>query len=304
MTESPLDLSGVFPPIPTPFDAGGNIAYDRLSQNLERWNGEPMAGVVVGGSNGEFPLLTVDERVEVVRRARREVAPSRRVIGGSGMESTSSSISVTRAMAEAGADAVLVVTPSYYRARMTAAALIDHYTSIAESSPVPIVIYNVPANTGVDMAAEVVVELSHHPGIVGVKDSSGDLVKLTRLVAESAEGFQVLAGSAGTFLPALAVGAVGVVAALANIAAAELADLYRRFRAGDAEGARALQGRLMAANAAVTSRFGVPGLKCAMDLTGRYGGPPRPPLQPLGEAERESVRASLERAGIATPGAT
>jgi len=294
-----LELAGVFPPIPTPFGPGGEILYERLADNLSRWGQEPMAGFVVGGSNGEFPLLSEEERVQVVRQVRRRAAPGRLVIAGSGRESTAATISLGEAMADAGADAVIVVPPFYYKARMTAAALTAHYTAVADRSPVPVVIYNVPAHTGLDLPAEVVIELSHHPNIVGIKDSGGDVVKLARMAAESAAGFQVLAGSAGFFLPALAVGAVGAVAALANIAAGELNDLLRRFRAGDVEGARQIQARLVDANAAVTSRFGVPGLKCAMDLTGRYGGPPRLPLLPLSGDECDQVRASLERAGIA-----
>lgn len=293
-----LDLAGIFPPIPTPFGPAGEILFDRLGENLARWDTEPMAGVVAGGSNGEFPLLSLEERVEVVRQVRRRTAAGRLVIAGSGMESTAATISLSRAMADAGADAVIVVTPSYYKSRMTPAALIAHYTAVADRSALPLVIYNVPANTAVDLPAEVAIELSRHPNIAGIKDSGGDVVKLARMAAEAAEGFQVLAGSAGFFLPALAVGAVGVVAALANLAAAELTDLLLRFRSGDAEGARQIQARLVEANAAVTSRFGVPGLKCAMDLTGRYGGPPRLPLLPLGEAEVDQVRASIERAGI------
>ena len=299
MSAPRLDLAGIFPPIPTPFGPAGEILFDRLGENLARWDAEPMVGVVAGGSNGEFPLLSLEERVEVVRQVRRRTAAGRLVIAGSGMESTAATISLSRAMADAGADAVIVVTPSYYKARMTPAALIAHYTAVADRSALPLVIYNVPANTGVDLPAEVAIELSRHPNIAGIKDSGGDVVKLARMAAEAAEGFQVLAGSAGFFLPALAVGAVGVVAALANLAAAELNDLLLRFRSGDAEEARQIQARLVEANAAVTSRFGVPGLKCAMDLTGRYGGPPRLPLLPLSEAERASVRDSIERAGIA-----
>ena len=298
MSAPRLDLAGIFPPIPTPFGPAGEILFDRLGENLARWDAEPMVGVVAGGSNGEFPLLSLEERVEVVRQVRRRTAAGRLVIAGSGMESTAATISLSRAMADAGADAVIVVTPSYYKARMTPAALIAHYTAVADRSALPLVIYNVPANTGVDLPAEVAIELSRHPNIAGIKDSGGDVVKLARMAAEAAEGFQVLAGSAGFFLPALAVGAVGVVAALANLAAAELNDLLLRFRSGDAEEARQIQARLVEANAAVTSRFGVPGLKCAMDLTGRYGGPPRLPLLPLGEAEVGQVRESLERSGI------
>ena len=298
MSAHRLDLAGIFPPIPTPFGPAGEILFDRLGENLARWDAEPMVGVVAGGSNGEFPLLSLEERVEVVRQVRRRTAAGRLVIAGSGMESTAATISLSRAMADAGADAVIVVTPSYYKARMTPAALIAHYTAVADRSALPLVIYNVPANTGVDLPAEVAIELSRHPNIAGIKDSGGDVVKLARMAAEAAEGFQVLAGSAGFFLPALAVGAVGVVAALANLAAAELNDLLLRFRSGDAEEARQIQARLVEANAAVTSRFGVPGLKCAMDLTGRYGGPPRLPLLRLGEAEVGQVRESLERSGI------
>jgi 4-hydroxy-2-oxoglutarate aldolase len=299
VAERRLDLSGIFPPIPTPFEASGEISFGRLAENLTRWEQEPLAGYVVGGSNGEFPLLSAQERIEVVRHVRQAVSPQRLVIAGSGMQSTAATIALGEAMAGVGADALIVVTPSYYKGRMTAAALTAHYAAVADHSPLPVVIYNVPANTGVDLPVEVAIELSRHPRIAGIKESGGDSVKLTRLVSESASGFQVLAGSAGFLLPALAVGAVGVIAALANIAAAELADLQGRFIAGDLDGARSLQARLMAANAAVTSRFGVPGLKCAMELTGRYGGPPRLPLLPLADFERDIVRESLVRSGIA-----
>ncbi len=298
MAKPTLRLDGVFPPIPTPFGESGEILFDRLVDNLDGWNEEPLSGYVVGGSNGEFPLLTIEERVEVVRRVRQAAAPDRLVIAGSGMESTQATSELCEQMAGAGADAAIVVTPGYYKGRMTTAALIAHFHTVADRSPLPIILYNVPANTGVDLSAEAAIELSHHVRIIGMKDSAGDVVKLARIVSGSAEGFQVLAGSAGFFLAALAVGAVGAVAALANISASALDSLLRAFRSGKLEEARRIQGRLLEANAAVTSRFGVPGLKAAMDWTGRYGGPPRPPLLPLGEAERNLVRAALVAAEI------
>jgi len=298
MATSPLRLGGIFPPIPTPFGESGEILFDRLEKNLARWNEEPLSGYVAGGSNGEFPLLTIPERVEVVRRVRQVAAPDRLVIAGCGMESTQATSDLCEKMARAGAEAAIVVTPGYYRGRMTTGALIAHYRAVADRSPLPMILYNVPANTGVDMSAEAAIELSHHPRILGMKDSAGDVVKLARIVSGSAEGFQVMAGSAGFFLAALAVGAVGAVAALANIAGSPLDALLRAFRSGELEEARRIQGRLIEANAAVTSRFGVPGLKAAMDWTGRYGGPPRPPLLPLGEADRELVRQALVGAGI------
>lgn len=293
-----LDLSGVLAPIPTPFDDGGRILFDRLDENCIRWKRAPLRGLVAGGSNGEFSFLSVEERVAVVARVRRSVPADRLVIAGSGMEATHETIEVTRRMADAGADAAIVVTPSYYRGRMDGPTLVAHYLAVADASPIPIVLYNVPANTAVDLPAEAAIELSRHPRVIGIKDSGGDVVKLSRMASESGEGFQVLAGSAGFFLAALAVGAVGAVAALANVAAEAMEALRQAHSRGDRAEAAELQARLQPANAAVTSRFGVPGLKAAMDLVGMYGGPPRRPLLPLADAERQVVREALARSGI------
>jgi 4-hydroxy-2-oxoglutarate aldolase len=161
-----------------------------------------------------------------------------------------------------------------------------------------VILYNVPANTAVDLPAEAAIELSQYPNVIGIKDSGGDLVKLSRMAAESAPGFQVLAGSAGFFLAALSVGAVGAVAALANIGADAMDSLMRAFRAGDGVTAGGIQARLQPINTAVTSRFGVPGLKAAMDILGMYGGPPRRPLMPLKPEDRLAVREALIRAHL------
>jgi 4-hydroxy-2-oxoglutarate aldolase len=292
-----VSLEGVFAPIPTPFDDSGAIQVDRLAENLDRWNRDPLAGIVVGGSNGEFPLLSVEERVSVVSQVRRRVPGDRLVFAGSGMESTAATIDLTRRMADAGADAALVVTPSYYRGRMDGPTLVRHFLSVAESSSLPIILYNVPANTAVDLSADAVIELSRHPNIVGIKDSGGDLVKMARIVGACDPAFQVMAGSAGFFLAALSVGAVGVIAALANLAAPALVELMEAHRRAD-PAAKMIQARLIPINAAVTSGFGVPGLKSAMDWLGMYGGPPRPPLLPLGEPERDRIRRELTRAGL------
>lgn len=293
-----VDLRGLFAPIPTPFDEAGEILMDRLAQNCERCLSTPLRGLVVGGSNGEFAFLTVEERVRVVAEVRRLVPSDRLVIAGSGMEATGETIDVTRRMADVGADAAIVVTPSYYRSRMDGPTLVAHCAQVADASPIPVILYNVPANTAVDLPAESAIELSHHPSVIGIKDSGGDVVKLSRMAADSAPGFQVLAGSAGFFLAALAVGAVGAVAALANIGADPMDSLLRSFRAGDGQAASAIQARLQPINAAVTSRFGVPGLKAAMDALGMYGGPPRRPLMPLKPEDRLVVREALIRAQL------
>ncbi len=293
-----LDLRGIFPPIPTPFDEGSSIAFDRLEANLERWNEEPLQGYVVGGSNGEFVSMTPDERVETVARVRQWAPKDRLVIAGASMHATHATRELIDRMAEAGADAALVITPSYYKAKMDRATLTRYYLDVAEHSPLPVLVYNVPANTGVNIDAGTVLEIASHPNIVGMKDSSGDVSKIGQIAYALKGEFQILAGSAGFFLGALAMGAVGLVAALANIAPVPLAEILTRFRSGDLPAAARIQGRLVEANTAVTARFGVPGLKAAMDFQGRYGGPPRRPLLPLRESDRAILKRILQSAGL------
>lgn len=265
---------------------------------MQRWNREPISGYVVGGSNGEFVHLSIDERIEVVRTVLETRAEGRLVIAGAGLESALGTIGLARQMASIGADLAIVVTPSYYKSKMTPAAFEDFYTRVADASPIPVLIYNVPPNTGVDIPAEAVIRLSQHPNIVGMKDSSGNLAKMAFVIREAAEGFQVLAGSAGFLLPALSIGAVGAVPAMGNFASLMLRELMDRFAAGEMDQARALQLRAVEANTAVTTRFGVSGLKAALDMLGMYGGPVRSPLLPLTDEEKGTLKDILQRAGL------
>lgn len=293
-----ISLAGIFPPIPTPFTAGGEISYEALSANLERWNGQPLKGYVVGGSNGEFVSQTYDERVSVLKAVRRATPAGRLVIGGSGTQSARATRELTVRMADAGADLVIVVTPSYYKSSMDEDALEAYYEAVADNAPVPVLLYNVPRNTGVDLPLESVVRLSGHPNIVGIKESGGDMVKIGRMVHECLPGFKVLVGSGGFLLAGLTLGAMGAIGALANIAAPAMAELMRRFSAGDLAGAREIQLRLLEANSAVTSHFGVAGLKAAMDMLGYYGGPVRAPLREIDTSSREDLRAIIQSAGL------
>lgn len=299
---TPLRLEGVSSPIPTPFTPAGRIDVEHLAANLAAWSRQPLTAYVVGGSNGEFASLSVEERIEVVRQARPSIPPDRALIAGAGSESTVEACALCERMAAAGADAVIVVTPSYYRGQLGAEALVAHYHAVAQSSPVPVVLYSVPRNTGVDLPLAAILELAAHPNVIGVKDSGGDVTKLARIVHGAPRDFRVLAGSGGMLLPALAVGAAGCVAALANLAAPQLAGVAEAFGRGDLGAARERQAALLEANHAVTAGFGVPGLKAALDLLGLYGGPVRPPLQPLSEAERGALRAALQRAGLLDEG--
>ncbi|MBI5350454.1 MAG: dihydrodipicolinate synthase family protein [Chloroflexi bacterium] len=294
-----ISLAGIFPPIPTPFKENGDVDYDHLGSNLEKWNSEPLSGYVLGGSNGEYAYLTEDERVECVRVARQTIPRNRLLIAGSAMESTRATINLTQRMATAGADIAIVVTPNYYKARMTAAAMEHHYKQVADASPIPTMLYNVPANTAYELPAQAAINLAAHPNIIGMKESGGDVTKVGFMVSETRGiDFQIVAGSAGFLLAALSVGAVGGVVALANIASRKLAQMVEAFHKNDLTQAREIQLPLIDANYAITSRFNVPGLKAAMDMLGYYGGPVRSPMLPLTDDEKAALRKTLVKAGI------
>jgi len=300
MNKSAVALRGVFPPIPTPFDAGGEVALRALVENLECWNQYDLAGYVVLGSNGEAVYLTGQEKLHVLEAARRAIPAGKRMIAGTGCESTRETIALTRRAAQVGADAALVLTPHYYGSKMTPDSLVCHYQAVADASPIPILLYNVPGFTHVDVDAATVARAAQHPNVAGIKDSGGNLAKLADVVRLTGPDFQVLAGSAGFFLAGLAVGAVGGVLALANVAPQECIGIYRLFQAGRWDEAAELQRRMVPVNAAVTARFGVAGLKAAMDMLGYYGGPVRPPLLDLADAERQVLREVLVEGGVVT----
>jgi 4-hydroxy-2-oxoglutarate aldolase len=296
--QAALSIQGLFPPLPTPFREDGALDLASFRALVRTLNAEPLAGYLVGGSNGEFTSLSWDERLEVIAAAREVIPKDRLLIAGSGAESTRDTIALTKEMARRGADTVLVVTPSYFKGKMTSAVLEAHFRAVADASPVPVILYNVPSNTGVDLAAAPIIKLAQHPNIIGLKDSSGDLQKMALVVRETGPSFQVLAGSTGYILPALAIGAIGCIGALANLAARPLDRLIGCVRTGALEEARAIQLQLVEANLAVTARFGVPGLKAALELIGRPAGVVRAPLLPLEPEEKAALRAVLIRAEL------
>ncbi len=293
-----ISLRGVMPPIPTPFDADGNVALEELVGNIERWNKYDLTGYVVLGSNGEGAFVDDDERAEVWAAARGAIPEGKLLIAGAGRESTRGTIAVSCRAAEAGADAVLLVTPHYYGDKMTPEALYRHYWAVAAEVPIPVLLYTVPKFTHVDLDARTVARLAEHPNIVGMKDTSGNLAKMADTVRLANPEFQVLAGSAGFFLPGLAVGAVGGILALANIAPVKCLGLFHLFHAGRVEEAAAIQRWMIPVNAAVTARYGIAGLKAALEMLGYYGGPVRSPLMDLGEEERQALQDLLTESGL------
>ncbi len=288
-----LRLSGAMPPIPTPFDSQGEVAYEQLSKNLERWNTYGLAGYVVLGSNGEAVYLNEEEKLRVLQVSRQVIPPEKLLIAGTGCESTRDTIALTHQAAQAGADVALVVTPFFYGGKMTSDSLVQHYRAVADAAPIPVVIYNVPKFTHVDMDARTIARLAQHPNIIGIKDSGGNVAKLADVVRLTAPDFQVLAGSAGFFLAWLMLGAVGGVLALANIAPQQCIDIYEWFKAGRLEEAAELQRRMVPVNAAVTAQFGIAGLKAALNTLGFYGGPVRSPLLNLTASELQALKGIL-----------
>ena len=290
-------LHGIYAPIATPF-GGGKIAYDKLEKNLKFWLESDLTGIVVMGSNGEFVLLSPEEKEELMRFVCGYVKRKKPVIAGTGAESTVETIRMSKKAAEAGAEAVLIVTPNYYKGEMTDPVLARFYRDVADASPLPVILYNMPRNAGINISANLAVDLSKHPNIIGIKDSGGNIVQIADMIRNAAEGFSVFAGSASYLYATLALGGAGGTLALANLFPNECARLQTFFEAEKMKEARDLQMNLIDSNNAVTARWGIPGLKAALDMIGLYGGDPRPPLMPLGEANRKELRQILTRTGF------
>lgn len=291
-------IHGVLPPVPTAFDADGNIDESGQRANYARWLETGLHGFVVLGSNGEYALMNKEEKIRVLELAREMIPSDRLLIAGTGADSTREAIDLTKRAAAIGADAALIVTPHYYRNQMNAAAWTHHYRALADASPIPILIYNVPALTTVEIDASTVIELAQHPNIQGMKDSSANFAKMGEIIRFTPADFAVMVGTGSAIFPALSIGAKGVVPALGNIAPRECVAIYDAFQTGDLHGARELQLRMIRPNAAVTTKWGVPGLKAALDELGYCGGPPRSPLLPLGEPERAKLREILREAEL------
>jgi 4-hydroxy-2-oxoglutarate aldolase len=296
--QAELPLHGVFSPIATPFSEDGDVAHDKLESNLAKWNETGLRGYVVLGSNGEFVYLNEKEKRKVLQTARETIPGDKLMIAGTGCESTIETLKLTYQAAKLGADAAIVINPSYFKSQMTIPVLANHFRVIADDSAIPIIIYNFTPGTGIDLAADLLVELSYHPNILGVKDSFGNIAKMGDTIRRADPSFHVLAGSANFFYPSLYMGVTGGILALANIAPREAVHLYRLYKEGAANDGQALHLRLLPANIAVTGRFGVSGLKAALEMMGYYGGPPRLPLLPLDDQNRAELRTILDKAGL------
>jgi 4-hydroxy-2-oxoglutarate aldolase len=278
-----MDLSGVFAPLPTPFDERDELDVERLRAAWPRWLATPLTGFVVLGTNGEIGLMTDDECDRVVETARGFVPAGRPLIAGAGRESTASTIRAVRRAAARGADAVLVRTPAFFKAQMTHDAFVRFYTAVADASPVPVLLYNFTAATGVNLLPHTAASLAEHPNIVGMKESGSDIAQIADLVALTPPDFPVLSGSGSIFCSALCAGVSGGILALAGLLPAQCVRLFALVRANRLEEARALQRTLLPVARLISSGHGVPGLKAAFKAAGCDVGRPRSPLVPVAD---------------------
>jgi len=284
-----MKLGGVMPPITAPFQ-DGKLAFNKLKNNFQKWNETDLSGYLVLGSNGESVYLNEKEKIRVVEVSRASIPQSKIMMVGTGMESTQETIRFTNQVAKIGADCALVVTPCYFKGSMKPQILYDHFVAVAESSKIGILAYNVPQFTGINLEPEWVAKLSEHSNIIGIKDSSGNIGQLSEIVYLSKKGFAVFTGSAPVFFPALCVGAVGGILAVANAVPQEYVRIQSLFKKGKMNKAKALQNQLTPLAKAVTTRYGIGGLKIAMDLAGYFGGNPRSPLKRPGKEIEEELK--------------
>jgi 4-hydroxy-2-oxoglutarate aldolase len=297
---SVLDISGVHVPLTTPFDpVTGDVDPVALRANIRGLIENGIKGVVVGGSTGEAVFLDESERKTLLEAARAVVPDDRLLFAGVGAESTRATVRMAKTAAEVGADAVLVMPPAFYRGAMTPEALREHYATVADGCPVPVVVYQVPPHLStIDLQAGLVAELARHENVIGIKESRGSTEAMGELLHAVPRDFQVLVGSGALLYGALEMGAVGGIVAVGHIAPGASVALHRQFKAGNAAEAGKLQERIGPLHKEIVGGMGVPGIKVALDLLGQRGGRPRPPLRPLADKRKDEVVGALRRAGL------
>ena len=293
--------AGVFAPVVTTFyeaAEGGDVDLAAFAANIRAHLAAGMHGIVVTGSTGEAALLDFDERAALVDTAREMVPSDKRLLVGTGAESTRACIKLTRDAASRGADGVLVVAPHYYGAAMTEAALSDHYHAVADASPVPVMLYSIPKYMHFALSPALVSDLARHENVIGIKDSSGNRELFAEYMKAQSAKFSVLTGNAPMFHHALSIGSRGGILAVALFAAALTMDVYDATQRGDSEGAAAAQARVTPLGARIVGEMGVAGVKAAMDRVGLVGGSVRSPLLPLDANQRAALDELLSVAEL------
>ena len=294
-------MRGILLPFTTPFREDATPDFDGIGLNINAWNSTEIKGYVALGSTGERVNLNEREYVEVIKSARAEVPEDRAFIVGVGQQSTKATIEETKLVEDLGADAVLVLTPYFYRSAITQDALLRHFAAVADASPVPVLLYSMPVLTGITIQPETIARLSDHPNIIGVKDSSADVAGFRRTVelvrSESTDReFLILTGNGTVLLECLKAGADGAILAVGCVAPHLCVRIFERFKTGDFQDAESLQPILTPLARAVTTEYGIGGLKAAMEMAGYKGGFVRAPLQMPNETARRHISETLKAA--------
>lgn len=290
-----INLSGIFPPLTTPFTED-ELAVDKLLRNIRKYERRELSGYILFGSNGESVFLTKEEKIKIVSNIREQTKKT--IIVGTGSDSIKDTIHLTNETAERGANYALIITPSFFKSEMKHHSLLNFYTRVAESVMIPVIIYNVPKFTNVNIEPDTIIELASHPNIAGLKDSIENTSRISEIVANVPNSFKVMVGTASVLFPGLSSGASGAIVALANIAPDECLQIYQLYSEKKFNEALELQNKMIPVNRAVTSKYGVAGLKAAMDILGYDGGNPRMPLEPLNEAQIIELKVILRKASL------
>ena len=292
MTIAIYDLAGILLPTTTPFDSAGQISTADITSNIKDWTVRGVIGFVVMGSTGERVHLNEREYLEVIEVSR--AASDSVLIVGAGQQSTINTINEIKNAARAGAEAVLVITPHFYRPAITQETLVSYYKAVADSAPVPVLLYSMPPLTGIKIEPETVARLSEHPNIIGVKDSSNDVAGFRRTVELCPNDFAVMTGNGTVLLDALRAGATGGILAVGCVVPDVCVEIFRAFGAREDKRAEKLQGELTPLASAVTTKYGIGGLKAALDLAGYRGGAVRAPLRSPDDAARAEIKVLLD----------
>ena len=295
----PINLDGILLPVTTTFTSAEDFDAEALTSNLLKWNNTGVIGYVVLGSTGERVNLNERECLEVIETARQAVPQPLSFIVGAGQQSTRGTIAEIQSVANAGADAALVITPHYYRAAITQDALVRHYTAVADASPIPIILYSMPDLTGITIEPETAARLSEHANIIGMKDSSAVVAKLAETVRLVHGDFAVTIGNGTVLCEALQAGARGGILAVGCVAPKLCVEIYHAVKAGDTNRAALLQEALTPLARTVTKTYGIGGLKTAIELAGFAGGVARAPLQKPGETATREIAQMLSQANDA-----
>lgn len=291
-------IQGVISPVIVPFKANGEIDYDKYTSNLEKWKEDLLTGFFVLGSAGEAPFLTEKEKLKLVELTVQTAGRTKLILAGTGLESSLETIKLTNKAAKVGADAALIMPPFYFRHNMTDEVLFNHYLEVAEKTDIPILIYNVPQYTNINIPIDVIQALSKEPNIIGIKESSPEITRLVDLKKHLPAHFNILAGLASLWYPALTLGIEAGILGLANCAPNELTGVQEAYKMGNIHEAYDIYMRIFPVINALEKKYGIPGLKYAADLAGYDGGDARKPLLPLTDEEKDDLRKMLGAARL------